>query len=128
MTFPSQVFGQEAEDAAEQYLRQHGYQILGRNVRLSHGELDIVAQQEGTIVFVEVKARRSKEFGGASYAVSSQKQQRLIQLAAQYLARYRLVHCPSRFDVMLYHGDPSHEGRLEHVVNAFELSGDDTRW
>ena len=128
MTSQSQVFGKEAEVAAEHYLQQQGYRILGRNVRFPNGELDIVAQRDGTIVFVEVKARKSEEFGGASYAVTPQKQRRLIQLAAQYLARHQLSDCPTRFDVMLYRCGVQQTGRMEHVVNAFELAGDDRRW
>jgi len=128
VTSDSQVFGKEAEVAAERYLRQRGYRILGRNVRFAQGELDIVAQQEDTIVFIEVKARRTRQFGGASYAVTPQKQQRLIRLAAQYLAHRHLSGSPSRFDVMLYQCDANRRGHLEHVVNAFELAGDDLRW
>ncbi len=128
MTSKSQDFGQEAEVAAEQYLRQHGYRIVGRNVRFPNGELDIVAKKEGTIVFIEVKARRTNHFGGASYAVTPHKQQRLIHLAAQYLACHQLSNCPTRFDVMLYQGDAEKVSQLKHVVNAFEVPGDDLRW
>ena len=126
MTSHSQVFGKEAEVAAEQNLRRQGYRILGRNVRFSNGELDIVAKKDDTIVFVEVKARRTDQFGGASYAVTPRKQQRLIHLAAQYLAQHQLSQSLSRFDVMLYQNGAG--GRLEHVVNAFEVAGDDHRW
>jgi putative endonuclease len=128
VTSNSQVFGKDAEVAAEQYLRHQGYRILGRNVRFSNGELDIVAQQQDTIVFVEVKARRTAQFGGASYAVSPKKQQRLIHLAAQYLAQHELSHRSSRFDVMLYQCDDQQVGHVEHLVNAFELAGNDGRW
>jgi len=128
VTSKSQDFGKEAEVAAEQYLRQHGYRIVGRNVRFLNGELDIVAKKEGTIVFIEVKARRTNHFGGASYAVTPHKQQRLIYLAAQYLAYHQLADCPTRFDVMLYQGEAEQVGQLEHVVNAFEVPGDDLRW
>ena len=128
MTSNSQVFGKDAEVAAEQYLRQQGYRILGRNIRLSNGELDIVAQHHDTIVFVEVKARRTGQFGGASYAVTPQKQQRLINLAAQYLPQHKWSHRLSRFDVMLYQCDDKQVGHLEHLVNAFELAGNDGRW
>ena len=128
MTSDSQVFGKEAEVAAEHFLRRQGYRILGRNVRFPNGELDIVAKQDETVVFIEVKARRTDQFGGASYAVTPQKQQRLIHLAAQYLAHNRLSDCPSRFDVILYQGDAKQVGHLEHVKNAFELAGDDLRW
>lgn len=128
MISPSQVFGKEAEVAAEQNLRRQGYRILGRNIRFSNGELDIVAKKDDTIVFVEVKARRTDQFGGASYAITPQKQQRLIHLAAQYLAQHQLSQSPSRFDVMLYQSDAQQGGHLEHVVNAFEVAGDDLRW
>ncbi len=128
MTSNSQVFGKEAEVAAENSLRRQGYRILGRNVRFSNGELDIVAKKDDTIVFVEVKARRTDQFGGASYAVTPQKQQRLIHLAAQYLAQHQLSQCTSRFDVIWYQQDVRQGGHLEHVVNAFEVPGDDLRW
>lgn len=128
MTSQSQVFGKEAEVAAEQYLRQHGYRIVGRNVRFPNGELDIIAKKDGTIVFIEVKARRINHFGGVSYAVTPHKQQRLINLAAQYLAYHQLSNCPTRFDVMLYQCDAEQVGHVEHVVNAFEVPGDDLRW
>lgn len=128
MTSSSQVFGKEAEVAAEQYLRQRAYRILGRNVRFSNGELDIVAEHDGTIVFVEVKARKTQQFGGASYAVTPQKQQRLIHLAAQYLSAHKFTDRLTRFDVMLYQCDERKVGHLEHVVNAFELAGNDSRW
>lgn len=128
MTAESQLFGKEAEVAAEQYLRQRGYRILGRNVRMAYGELDIVAKHEDTIVFIEVKARRTQQFGGASHAVTPQKKQRLIHLAAQYLAHHELANCPSRFDVMLYQYDAPPGGHLEHVENAFEVAGEDLRW
>jgi putative endonuclease len=128
VTSQSQVFGKEAEVVAEQYLRQHGYRIVGRNVRFPNGELDIVAKKDGTIVFIEVKARRTNHFGGASYAVTPHKQQRLIHLAAQYLACHQLSDCPTRFDVMLYQCDAEQVGHVEHVMNAFEVPGDDLRW
>ena len=128
MTSNSQVFGKDAEVAAEQYLRQLGYRILGRNVRLSNGELDLVAQHQDTIVFVEVKARRTAQFGGAKYSVTSQKQKRLINLAAQYLSQHDLSQRLSRFDVILYQCDDKQVGHLEHLANAFELEGNDGRW
>ena len=84
---PRKLFGQEGETAAEQYLRRKGYRIVERNLRSSVGELDLVAEDGPVLVFVEVKARRSDAFGGAIHAVHQRKQEKLIQLAAQYLAR-----------------------------------------
>ena len=128
MTINPQLFGKEAEAAAEQYLRKQGYRILDRNVRTSNGELDIVASVANTVVFIEVKARQTDHFGGAQYAVTRQKERRLVQLAAQYLAQHQLQGQLCRFDVMLYQGNLSASPHLEHIENAFEVSGDDLRW
>ncbi len=80
-------------------LRARGYRILDRNVRFRRGELDIVADDAGTIVFVEVKARRTAAYGTPAEAVGSRKRQALIRLAEAYLARRRLTGRPCRFDV-----------------------------
>jgi putative endonuclease len=125
------VFGQAAEAAAERYLRRKGYRILHRNKRSVSGELDLIAEANGTLVFVEVKARSSAAYGGAPYAVDRPKQERLIRLAAQYLAARRLRNKVCRFDVVLYDGGPEAQGEseaIEHIENAFDVPGDDLRW
>lgn len=128
MTSDPHGFGKAAEKAAEAHLCQKGYRILDRNVRYSNGELDIVARDHETVVFVEVKARRSEEFGGASYAVTRQKEQKLIQLAAQYVGQHHLQDCHCRFDVILLQGGSSSTCTLDHIENAFEVKGNDLRW
>ena len=122
------AFGQIAESQAEQYLRRKGYRILARNDRSSCGELDLVAQQAGTLVFIEVKARRTTAFGGASYAVDGRKQARLVRLAAEYLARHRVRNLSCRFDVVLCRGGTAKPAEIEHIENAFEVPGEDLRW
>jgi putative endonuclease len=122
------AYGKRAESDAERHLLQKGYRILERNVRSAVGELDLVAQTGDTLVFVEVKARRTAGHGGAPYAVGRRKQTRLVRLAAQYLARHRLHHPPCRFDVMLCSGGGSGPQTIEHVENAFEVPGEDLRW
>ncbi len=122
------VFGQTSEAAAENYLRRKGYHILGRNIRSPNGEIDLVAETNGVLVFIEVKARRSSVFGGASLAVTSLKQARLVRLAAQYLAHHRLGDRPCRFDVVLCHGGGAQQSSIEHIENAFEVPGEDLRW
>lgn len=122
------TFGQAAETEAEQYLRQKGYRILARNLRSANGELDLVAEAAGVLVFIEVKGRRTAAYGGASYAVSERKQARLVRLAAQYLARHRVRDRLCRFDVVLCHGGGERADRIEHLENAFEVPGDDLRW
>ncbi|WP_447979669.1 YraN family protein [Candidatus Nitrospira bockiana] len=115
-------FGRDAESEAERYLRRHGYRIRDRNARSVYGELDLVAERGGTIVFVEVKARRTSAYGGAPHAVDARKQAKLIRLAAHYLARHKLADRPCRFDVVLCSGDAGPD-RIEHIENAFEVPG-----
>ena len=82
---PRRLFGQEGEATAERYLRRKGYRIIAKNLRSSLGELDLIAEDGSVLVFVEVKARRTQDFGGAVHAVHRQKQEKLIRLAAQFL-------------------------------------------
>lgn len=123
-----QTFGHEGESAAERFLRRRGYKILDRNVRSPLGELDLIAQMDGVLVFVEVKARRTTAHGGAPYAVDIRKQGKLIRLASQYLAHRRIRNQPCRFDVMLCTGGTDKPEAIEHIVNAFDVPGDDLRW
>ena len=122
------LFGQAGESAAEQYLRRKGYRIVARNLRSPVGELDLVAEDGQVLVFVEVKARRTDTFGGAIHAVHERKQKKLIQLAAQYLARHHIKNRLCRFDVVLLQGTDAAASQIEHIQNAFEISGDDLRW
>lgn len=128
MLDPRKLFGQEGESAAEQFLRGKGYRIVARNLRSSVGELDLVAEDGPVLVFVEVKARRTDSFGGAIEAVHQRKQEKLIQLAAQYLARHHIKDRSCRFDVVLLQGTDSAGSQIEHIQNAFEVPGDDLRW
>jgi putative endonuclease len=125
---PRKLFGQAGESAAEEYLRRKGYRIVARNLRSSVGELDLVAEDGQVLVFVEVKARRTDAFGGAIYAVHQRKQEKLIQFAAQYLARHHLKDRLCRFDVVLRQGTDAVAPQIEHIQNAFDVSGDDLRW
>jgi putative endonuclease len=128
MKHDGRAFGQAAETSAERYLRRKGFCILERNRRSVTGEVDLIAEKDGVLVFVEVKARRSKSHGGAVAAVDRRKQGRLIRLAAQYLAYHRIQNRPCRFDVMLYDGDPAVSPVVDHIENAFEVPGEDLRW
>ena len=87
-----------------------------------------MAEDGQVLVFVEVKARRTNAFGGAIHAVHHRKQEKLIQLAAQYLARHHIKNRLCRFDVVLLQGLNAVAPQIEHIQNAFEISGDDLRW
>jgi putative endonuclease len=115
-------FGQDSELMAEQFLLAKGYRIVARNLRTQLGELDIVAEDHGVLVFIEVKGRATEAFGGALLAVDRRKQAKLVKLASQYLARYHLSDRPCRFDVVLVQGLPAQGGRIEHLQNAFDAS------
>ena len=124
---PRRLFGQEGEAEAERYLRRKGYRIVARNLRSSLGELDLVAEDGRTLVFVEVKARRSGQFGGAIHAVHRQKQHKLIRLAAQFLAQRHWMDRPCRFDVVLLEPKGAEMLTVEHIQNAFEVGSGDLR-
>jgi putative endonuclease len=125
---PRKLFGQAGESAAEEFLRQKGYRIVARNLRSSVGELDLVAEDGQVLVFIEVKARRTDAYGGAIYAVHQRKQEKVIRLAAQYLARHHIKDRLCRFDVVLLQGSNAVAPQIEHIQNAFEVSGNDLRW
>ena len=104
MTVERQEFGKSGEDRAADELERRGYAILARRYRTKHGEIDIVARDGETTVFVEVKARTTAEFGTAAEAVTRPKQRRLVSMAADYLARHRLHNVACRFDVVTIDG------------------------
>jgi putative endonuclease len=116
--------GQRGERAAERYLRRLRYKIVARRERGRLGEIDLVAVDGRTVVFVEVKTRRSHHSGHPAEAVGPQKQQRLTRLALAYLKRHELLECASRFDVLAITW-PAEARRptIEHIKNAFEAVG-----
>jgi putative endonuclease len=95
-----QSLGKLGEDLACAELAHRGYAILERRYRTRYGEIDIVARSGGSLVFVEVKTRDGNEFGGAEAAVTVCKQQRIVRMAIDFLARRRLQDQPCRFDVV----------------------------
>ena len=104
MTEQRQTLGKWGEELAVRELERRGYAILARRYRTRHGEIDIVADESGTVVFVEVKAREGAENGGAAAAVTARKQRRLASMAVDYLTRNHLTNRPCRFDVVAIDG------------------------
>jgi putative endonuclease len=103
-----------------------GYKIVARGARGQLGELDLVAVDGRTVVFVEVKTRQSHDGGHPAEAVDSEKQRRLTRLALGFLKRHDLLECTSRFDVVAVTWPAAHRRPLvEHVRNAFEATGTD---
>jgi putative endonuclease len=122
--FPAKTLGQRGETAAARYLQRRGYKILARGDRLDPGELDLVAADRDTIVFVEVKTRQSHDAGHPADAVDAAKQRRLTRLAVTFLKRHRLLERPARFDVIAVTW-PAGKWRptIEHFKNAFDAVG-----
>ena len=115
------ALGKIGEDLACRELERCGYAIVARRYRRRGGELDIVARDGPTVVFVEVKTRDGRWFGGAAEAVTGLKRRRIVQLALEYLTRHQLSECPCRFDVVsiqLEAGRPV----IELYRNAFGAS------
>jgi len=111
--------GKSGEDLACRELERRGYAIVARRYRVRGGELDVVARDGATIVFVEVKARAGRMFGDAVEAVTPLKQLRMTRLAEQYLMKHHLSDCPCRFDVVAIHYEDGGT-RVELFQNAFD--------
>ena len=120
MSQARQVLGKMGEDLACQELQRRGYAILARRYRCRRGELDIVARDGQTTVFVEVKTREGCEFGTGSEAVTALKRRHMASVAQDYLVRHRLTETPCRFDVVSI--DVSKAGtQIELYQNAFDV-------
>ena len=112
------------ERAAERCLRRLGYKIVARRERGRMGELDLVAVDGRTIVFIEVKTRRGHDAGHPAEAVGPEKQRQLTRLALAYLKRHDLLEYPARFDVIAVTWPPAaRKPKIEHYQNAFEAVG-----
>lgn len=114
------AIGRQGEDIAADWLSSHNYTIVTRNYRQRFGEVDIIARQDGWLVFIEVKTRSSARFGSPLDSVTEKKQQQLSRIANDYLSRNDALDVPCRFDVVsvLLHGD--RPPTVDVIVNAFE--------
>ncbi len=118
------TLGQQGEAAAARYLKKLGYKIVARGARDDLGELDLIAVDGRTVVFVEVKTRKSTDKGHPADAVDIAKQRRITRLALAFLRRHELLENKSRFDIVavLWPSDAK-KPRIEHFINAFEPVG-----
>ncbi len=112
--------GADGEEAAVQFLRKRGLRILSQNFRCRLGEIDIIALDKKTVCFVEVKTRRTLDFGLGMEAVIAAKQQKIMKTALLYLKMHNLSECDFRFDVISILLCDSSPPRVEYLENAFE--------
>ena len=110
--------GMRAEDLVAELFRRAGMRILARNWRCRHGEIDLIAEEGGTVVFAEVRYRGNSQFGGAAESITDAKRSRIVAAASLYLAGRPQADC--RFDVLLL--DALQGGRIRWIRNAFSAS------
>ena len=111
--------GEEFEERAAQWLRAQRMRLLARNFRTRLGEIDLVALDDGCLVFVEVRARHNPRFAGAAASVGRDKQQRIRRAALLFLQqRPELAHLPCRFDVIAFEPRQSAPGTALRWIRA----------
>lgn len=111
--------GFRGEEAASRFLMRRGLEILERNWTCLAGEADIVAREDDTVIFVEVKTRSSCEKGFPEEAVDAEKRDRYEKIAALYLRDYEYVDIPVRFDIISIVVISSDRALIKHHINAF---------
>lgn len=112
--------GKQGEERACEHLRALGYRIVERNFRCKLGELDIIARDGATLVFIEVRSRADSRHGTPLETVTGPKQRRIVQVASYYLSTRRPRFDACRFDVVGITGDDIEHG-IEHIRDAFRL-------
>jgi len=122
MTQQRIALGKTGEDLAVRELQRRGYEILDRRWRSRAGEIDIIARDGATLVFVEVKAREHHDFGDAAESVTMRKRQTIVRMAKEYVVAARWIDRPCRFDVVTIHLD-SGEPVVAIYPNAFDEGG-----
>ncbi len=122
MSKKRQLLGKQGERVAEKFIKRRGYKVLELNYRCALGELDIIAEDHGVLIFVEVKTRLTTGFGVPQAAVTPAKQQKMAQIAQNYLAHKELWGVDCRFDVVAV--SLTNDGQLEQIElikDAFQL-------
>lgn len=112
------ALGQQGEELAAQYLQTKGYRIITRNYRTRYGELDIICEQKNILVIVEVKTRRSEQFGTAEEALTPGKIEHIRNVALHYLSQQQKKYQEIRFDVITIRM-LNNESHLNHIIAAF---------
>lgn len=113
--------GKKGEAVARKYLKKLGYRILAQNYRCRFGELDLIAEEEGCLVFIEVKTRSGLDFGQPSEAITGKKRQQISKVALEYIAKNDLRDSPIRFDVVSVLQKDGAEPSIELIPNAFDF-------
>jgi putative endonuclease len=114
--------GKKGEELAASYLqKRQKYQILQRNYRCVFGEVDIVAKDRDVLTFIEVRTRKSEDYGNPKESITKRKQDQLSKVALEFINKYDAHHMKARFDVVAVYLLPQTE-RIELIKDAFELT------
>jgi putative endonuclease len=122
MSTHNKSLGAQGEALAVTFLCGLRYQLIERNFRCKGGEVDIIAKDGRTLVFIEVKTRNSEGYGPPQLAVTPFKQRQISKAALTWLARTRQEDVSARFDVIAIMLSSSDAPRIEHITNAFDLA------
>jgi putative endonuclease len=118
----NRALGQQGEEIAAAYLKGLRFKILDRNFRCKGGEVDIIARDGKTLVFVEVKTRRNLSFGPPQLAVTPFKQRQISKAALTWLAKNKMFGASARFDVISILLPENQDPVIDHIRNAFDLA------
>ncbi len=117
---PRHSLGRRVEKIARRHLESLGYKVLEVNFRSKIGEIDLVAEDKGTLVFVEVRTKSGRAFGSAAESVNYRKPGKLIAVAQTYLAKHRAENRDWRIDVVAVEVDGQNMATVEVLKNAVE--------
>lgn len=115
--------GKRGEDAAVDFLKRKGYRIIERNYKNKLGEIDIIAKDNNTLCFIEVKTRTSLDFGYPQEAITAAKQKKINKVALSYLKQYNLLSISARFDIISVISNNQNKFDIEIIKDAFPLEG-----
>jgi putative endonuclease len=115
----NRALGRSGEEAAVIYLQKKKFRVVSRGFRFQRGEIDIIAYDKDVLVFVEVKTRRSPDFGPPEASVTPLKQRQIRRLAEAYLMLNGLGEVPCRFDILSLVSERPKGYRIEHITDAF---------
>ena len=113
--------GEKGEQLATDFLIEKGFEIIERNYRYGHGEIDIIAKDlsDGFTVFIEVKTRQNLDYGAPEYAITKNKQKQIKKMAELYLYDKEIEELDCRFDVIAVLLEDNNNPSIKHYINAF---------
>jgi len=117
----TKALGRWGEERATEYLSHKGLSVLERNYHCPLGEIDIIAQQDDVLIFIEVKTRRSMCFGLPAEAVTFKKQMRYFKIAQYYMKENGIKDINCRFDVVEVILNRDGSCQFNHIINAFQI-------